>query len=68
MPKQPNKASVVAQESLTYVRLPLPHQEQLGLPFHEKLALTFFIFVLLMALGFFIAAIHGYVEMRGVWA
>jgi hypothetical protein len=33
----------------------------------EKLALTLFIFVLLMALGFLVAAITGYVEMRSVF-
>lgn len=33
----------------------------------EKLALTLFIFVLLMALGFLIAAITGYAEMRSVF-
>lgn len=33
----------------------------------EKLALTLFIFVLLMALGFLIAAITGYAEMRAVF-
>lgn len=33
----------------------------------EKVALTLFIFVLLMALGFLIAAITGYAEMRSVF-
>ena len=33
----------------------------------EKLALTLFIFVLLMALGFLVAAITGYAEMRSVF-
>lgn len=32
-----------------------------------KLALTIFIFVLFMALGFLIAAVTGYVEMRSVF-
>ena len=34
----------------------------------EKLALVLFFFVLLMTLSFLIAAITGYVEMRGVFA
>lgn len=34
----------------------------------EKLAVVLFFFVLIMALGFLIAAITGYVEMRGVFA
>lgn len=45
----------------------IEHASTTPISLREKLALMLFIFVLLMALGFLIAAITGYVEMRSVF-